>query len=226
MIWLPLESNPDVMNKCLKELGVPEKWGISDVISFDEEFVNMVPSPCLALLLLFPWTPKYFEHTEKQEELLKGKQEEVDGVYYMKQTIKNGCGTIALIHAVANNESHLNLQPESALKKFLNLTRNLTPEEKGKELEQNMDISTAHESSAQEGQTETPNIDDDVNLHFIALVNVNGKLLELDGRKFGPIVHGSTSEKTFVKDAFRVCKEYMAREPENLNFNALTFGAL
>lgn len=28
-------------------------------------------------------------------------------VYFMKQTIGNACGTIGLIHAVANNQAHL-----------------------------------------------------------------------------------------------------------------------
>ena len=223
--WLPLESNPDVMNKCLKNLGVPENWGISDIISMDEEFLDMIPIPSLALLLLFPTTPKYNEYCEKQE-LEKDKNQDVDGVYYMKQTIRNGCGTIALIHAIANNESRLDLKPDSVMKKFLDSTKDLSPEEKGKILEQNMDISAVHESSAQQGQTEAPNVDDEVNLHFIAIVNVKGKLVELDGRKIGPLVHGTTSDETFLRDALRVCKEYMERDPDNLNFNALSFGAM
>lgn len=224
--WLPLESNPDVMNKCLKNLGVPENWGISDVISLDEELMDMVPTPSLAILLLFPISAKYAEFWEKNEESMKAKPSEGEGVYYMKQTVRNGCGTVALIHAVANNESRLNLKPDSVVRKFLDSTKNLSPEEKGKYLEQDIDISTVHESSAQEGQTEAPNLDDDVNLHFIALVKVNDKLFELDGRKSGPIVHGITSEDTFVKDAFKVCREYMQRDPDNLNFTVLTFGAM
>lgn len=224
--WLPLESNPDVMNKCLANLGVPVNWGISDVVSMDEELMGMIPVPSLALLLLFPITNKYIEYCEKQEELQKENQEVVDGVYYMKQTIRNGCGTIALIHAIANNESKLGLQADSVLKKFIDSTKDLSPEERGKVLEQNLDISAVHESSAQEGQTEAPNLDDEVNLHFIAIVNVKGKLVELDGRKFGPLVHGTTSDETFLKDGLRVCKEYMERDPDSLNFTALSFGAI
>lgn len=224
--WLPLESNPDVMNKFLKDLGVPANWGVSDIISFDEELIPMIPTPALAVLFLFPTGPKYTEYCEKLNKKMKEKQEEVDGVYYMKQTIRNACGTVALIHAVANNESVLNLHDDSVLKKFLDATRRLSPEEKGKYLEQDTEISSVHESSAQQGQTETPNLDEDVNPHFIAIVNVKGKLVELDGRKLGPLMHGDTSEKTFLKDALRVCKEYIERDPENLNFNALSFGAV
>lgn len=69
---------------------------------------------------------------------MKAKPGEDEGVYYMKQTVRNGCGTVALIHAVANNESRLNLKPDSVVQKFLNATKDLSPEEKGKYLEQDI----------------------------------------------------------------------------------------
>ena len=43
---------------------------------------------------------------KKQIEELKG-QEVSPKVYFMKQTIGNSCGTIGLIHAVANNRDKL-----------------------------------------------------------------------------------------------------------------------
>ena len=43
---------------------------------------------------------------KKQIEELKG-QEVSPKVYFMKQTIGNSCGTIGLIHAVANNQDKL-----------------------------------------------------------------------------------------------------------------------
>lgn len=43
---------------------------------------------------------------KKQIEELKG-QEVSPKVYFMKQTIGNACGTIGLIHAVANNQDKL-----------------------------------------------------------------------------------------------------------------------
>lgn len=32
-----------------------------------------------------------------------------DGVFFMKQKIHNACGTFALIHSLANNQSKINL---------------------------------------------------------------------------------------------------------------------
>jgi len=49
----------------------------------------------------------------------------------------------------------------------------------------------------------------------------NGELYELDGRKSFPIKHGTTSEETFLNDAAKVCKEFMARDPEEVRFTAI-----
>ncbi|GBM36314.1 Ubiquitin carboxyl-terminal hydrolase isozyme L3 [Araneus ventricosus] len=226
--WLPLESNPEVMNNFLENLGVPPSYGISDIFSLDDELLQMVPGPVLAVLLLFPVSEKYEEYCKQQEEIAQseGDQKYDPDLYFMYQTIKNACGTVALIHAVANCADKLDLKPDSVLRKFIDETKSLSPKEKAEVLESSEQISTAHESSAEQGQTEAPSLDDKCNLHFIALVQVNSKLYELDGRKSNPVLQGATSPDTFLKDAAKVCKDYMARDPENLNFTALAFGAL
>ncbi|GIY67513.1 ubiquitin carboxyl-terminal hydrolase isozyme L3 [Caerostris darwini] len=223
--WLPMESNPEVMNNFLETLGVPTVFGISDIISLDDELLQLVPSPVFAVLLLFPISEKYEEYCKKQEELAKGKEWDKD-VYFMFQTIRNACGTMALIHSIANNADKLDLKPDSVIKKFIDQSKSLSPKEKASLLEQSNEISTAHEISAEQGQTETPGLDEKCNLHFITFVNVNSQLYELDGRKLYPILYGPTSSETFLNDAAKICKEYMQRDPENLNFTALSFGAV
>ena len=44
-----------------------------------------------------------FENYIRQQESENKDQEISPSVYFIKQTIGNACGTIALIHAVANN---------------------------------------------------------------------------------------------------------------------------
>lgn len=72
---------------------------------------------------------------------------------------------------------------------------------------------------------QAPSIDEKVDLHFIALVNVGGHLYELDGRKPFPINHGETSDDSFLEDAIEVCKKFMERDPEELRFNAIALSA-
>ncbi|XP_076021847.1 ubiquitin carboxyl-terminal hydrolase isozyme L3 [Genypterus blacodes] len=220
--WLPLESNPDVMTKFLHCLGLVPTWQCGDVYGLDPELLSIVPKPVCAVLLLFPMTEKYEAFKVEEEERIKAAGQSVSpDVYFMKQTIGNACGTIGLIHAVANNQAQLEFAPDSALKKFLGQTSKMTPEERATFLEKDESIRVTHESSAQEGQTEAPSIDEKVNLHFIAFVNVGGHLYELDGRKPFPIAHGKTTEDTVLEDAVQVCKTFMARDPEEVRFTII-----
>lgn len=68
---------------------------------------------------------------------------------------------------------------EGSLKTFLKTTKGLSPDERAAKLEVDEGLSTAHEESAQEGQTEAPSRDENVDLHFIALVEKDGTLYEL-----------------------------------------------
>uniref|UniRef100_A0A8D0DVS7 Ubiquitin carboxyl-terminal hydrolase n=1 Tax=Salvator merianae TaxID=96440 RepID=A0A8D0DVS7_SALMN len=224
--WLPLEANPDVTNQFLKQLGIHPAWQFVDVYGMEPELLSMVPRPVCAILLLFPVTEKYETFRTEEEEKIKAQGQEVkSSVYFMKQTISNACGTIGLIHAIANNRDKISFETDSSLKRFLDDSSTMSPEERAKYLETYEAIRVTHESSAHEGQTEAPSIDEKVDLHFIALVNVDGILYELDGRKPFPINHGQSSDDTFLEDAVEVCKKFMDRDPDELRFNAIALAA-
>ena len=76
-----------------------------------------------------------------------------------------------------------------------------------------------------EGQTSAPGREESVDYHFVAFVKSNDQLYELDGRKSGPIPLGACTKDTFLKQAAAACKEYMARDPENINFTVLALTA-
>ncbi|XP_004703399.2 ubiquitin carboxyl-terminal hydrolase isozyme L1, partial [Echinops telfairi] len=179
--------------------------------------LGSVPAPACALLLLFPLTAQHENFRKKQIEELKG-QEVSPKVYFMKQTIGNSCGTIGLIHAVANNQDKLAFENGSVLKQFLSETEKMSPEDRAKCFEKNEAIQAAHDAVAQEGQCR---VDDKVNFHFILFNNVEGHLYELDGRMPFPVNHGSSSEDSLLQDAAKVCREFTEREQGEVRFSAV-----
>jgi len=116
----------------------------------------------------------------------------------MKQFVGNACGTVGLLHSVGNSMDSIKFK-EGYLKGFFEKTKDMSPEERGRYLEEDESISEAHEASAQEGDTAPPAPDEEVKLHFISLVHRDGHLYELDGRKPFPINHGPTTPDKFLQ---------------------------
>ncbi|XP_038114703.1 ubiquitin carboxyl-terminal hydrolase-like [Culex quinquefasciatus] len=199
--WLPLESNPDVLNKYLEKLGVSPLWNIVDIYSMDDDALAFVPSPLKSLIFLFPCSDVYEEFRAKEDAELKAKNiEHPKDLFYLRQYVHNACGTIALVHAVLNNPD-IELTEGSVMKKYLDGARDLSPEERGKLLENDAGFTETHESVANEGQTAAPDINEKVYHHFVAFVHHGGKLYELDGRKnFRPdqIVPKNSNERKLL----------------------------
>ncbi|KAF3852471.1 hypothetical protein F7725_005826 [Dissostichus mawsoni] len=177
--------------------------------------MSAVPKPCCALMLLFPLTQQHESFRKQQADKVADSSE----VYFLKQTAVNSCGTIALLHAVANNKSKLTFESDSALKKFLDETANMSADDRAKHLEKNQAIYEAHNEVAVQGQCRPEA--DKVNFHFIAFVNANGQLHEFDGRMNGPVKHGDTKDGSFITDASKVCRGFMEREQGEVRFSAV-----
>nr|DAD18386.1 TPA_asm: hypothetical protein HUJ06_019849 [Nelumbo nucifera] len=106
--WLPLEANPDIMNQFLRGLGLPpDEAEFYDVYGLDEELLEMVPKPVLAVLFLFPVNAE--SEAERALEKESAKKETSDKVYFLKQTVGNACGTIGLLHAIGNVSKEIKL---------------------------------------------------------------------------------------------------------------------
>ncbi|KAM3864721.1 ubiquitin carboxyl-terminal hydrolase isozyme L1-like [Diretmus argenteus] len=197
----PLESG---------ELGVVGSWRFVDVLGLEGEALSSVPTPCCAMMLLFPLTQQHESFRQQQANKVTGDSE----IYFLKQTVVNSCGTIALLHTVANNKSKMVFDSDSALNKFLDETADMASDDRAKHLEKNQ----AHDVAAQ-GQCRPEA--DNVNLHFIAFVNLNGQLYELDERMDGPVKHGATKDESFITDAASVCREFMDRDQGEVRFSVM-----
>lgn len=209
----------------MKQVGVSDAFELVDVYGLDESMLAMLPQPVRAFILLFPCTENDEKHRREEDEKLKlSPPETPEKLFYMRQYLHNACGTIALFHAILNNLQHIEVK-DGPLKSFYEKAKELTPEERGKLLEQDKGVIEIHQSLAREGQTEAPPEDEKVLFHFTALTNVNGQLFELDGRKNFPISHGETSDDSFVVDAAAVCKQFMARDEKELRFTVMAIAA-
>ncbi|KAG2483811.1 hypothetical protein HYH03_017334 [Edaphochlamys debaryana] len=225
--WVPLESNPDVLNPFLTKLGIDSSQvaSFSDVFGLEEELLAMVPQPVLAVILCYPVTAASDALAKKEDEDQASKGTPLDpALFYMRQTIGNACGTIAVLHALGNNASTLVPAEGSFMARFLAATQGMSPAEVGRFLEDPPEgapnIEEAHQAAAAEGATAAPSAEDDVDLHFVAFVHVNGQLWELDGRRSGPVLRGPTSPASLLADAAGVVRQFVARS-DSVSFNVL-----
>jgi len=84
--WMPLESNPDVLNPYIKELGFDtSKYCFYDVLSVESWAGEMIPAPCLAVMFLFPLKPAFYDYYEIEKAQISEKGQKIgEGLFYMK----------------------------------------------------------------------------------------------------------------------------------------------
>ncbi|KAL4885316.1 hypothetical protein BJY04DRAFT_145903 [Aspergillus karnatakaensis] len=196
--FVPLENNPEVMSHLVHQLGLSPTLGFTDVFSIDEpDLLALVPRPSHALLLVFPVSKTYeasriAEDSNLPEYTGSGAQEPIT---WFKQTIRNACGLIGLLHAVSNGEARKHVIPGSDLEVLLKQAEDLGPEARADLLYESKALESAHADAAKLGDTRAPEAEDDVDLHFVAFVKGgDGRLWELDGRRRGPLERGALAE--------------------------------
>ncbi|KAH3757158.1 ubiquitin carboxyl-terminal esterase L3 [Pelomyxa schiedti] len=219
--WVALESNPEVMNEFIYNLGVSRKWSFTDCYSISPDQLAFVPSPCVALLLVYPWR----KIDERTRPLPETSREEAEGsVYFMHQMVSNACGSIAVVHALANNRDKIEIG-RGALSDFFEHTAAMNPHDRGESLGLCEGIAAAHDIVAKKGQTDYTK-HEKVNYHFICFVHANGKLYELDGARPSPIVHCATTAERFIYDAAAIIQNtFLNRTPAQIDFGVITLGA-
>ncbi|KPP57737.1 ubiquitin carboxyl-terminal hydrolase isozyme L1-like [Scleropages formosus] len=162
----------------LGKLGVCGSCAFVDVLGLEDELLCEVPSPACAVLLLFPLSQQHKSFREEQTRRLSGDHHEDLGVYFLRQTVANSCGTVGLLHSVANNRDKLEFESGSVLKRFLDDTLGMSAEDRAKHLEKN-------------------------------------------GTMNFPVNHGATDDEHFLKDASKVCRQFMERDKEEVRFSVV-----
>ena len=182
------------MTHLVRQLGLSPGLAFHDVYSLTEpSLLSFLPRPAIALLLVFPVTDTYEkfrqqEDSSREEYSGSGEGEEV---VWFKQTIRNACGLIGLLHAVCNGQSRRHIQDGSDLQKLVNDATPLTSTERADLLYESQALESAHADAAKRGDTAAPDAEANVDLHFVAFVkSEQGDLWELDGRRKGPLRRG------------------------------------
>lgn len=102
---------------------------------------------------------------------------------------------MGLLHSLANPPAvRSSLPSNSPLSSLITSSTPLDPLARAKLLSESRQLEFAHAAASRGGQTETPGADDRVDLHFTCFVRnpSDGQLVELDGRRKGPIKRGIT----------------------------------
>ncbi|KAF4917495.1 Ubiquitin carboxyl-terminal hydrolase isozyme L3 [Colletotrichum viniferum] len=226
--FIPLEANPELMTTLLHKLGLSPALAIHDVFSLtDADMLSFIPRPALAVLLVFPVSAAYESHRLAEDALLeeyqgKGPQEPV---LWFRQTIRNACGLMGLLHAVGNGPAREYIQKPSDLNTLLENAEPLDPVARAQLLEKTPALATAHREAASQGATEAPQAADDIDLHYVCFVRGNdGTLWELDGRRKGPLARGQLEEGEDVLSEKALTwgpLKFLEREGADLRFSAV-----
>lgn len=226
--FIPLEANPELMTSLLHKLGLSSALQMHDVYSLtDSDLLGFIPRPALALLLVFPVSATYESHRLAEDALLPDHTARGDAepVMWFRQTIRNACGLMGLLHAVASGPAREYIETDSDLDKLLTEAGPLGPDRRSALLEKSSALANAHKEAASQGDTSAPEANDDVDLHYVCFMKTaDGKLWELDGRRKGPLQRGTLEENEDVLSVKALTVgplKFLEREGADLRFSAV-----
>ena len=187
------------MTTLIHQLGLPPSLSYHDVYSLTEpSLLAFLPRPAYALLLVFPVTPTYesFRRAEDAPLPTYAGSGPHEPVVWFKQTIRNACGLIGLLHSVCNGPARDMIMEGSDLDVLLKEALVLAPEARAELLYRSQALESAHAEAAKKGDSAAPDAEANVDLHFVAFVKDqrDGSLWELDGRRKGPLKRGVLGE--------------------------------
>eukprot|EP01086_Lenisia_limosa_P015638 TRINITY_DN5146_c0_g1_i1.p1 TRINITY_DN5146_c0_g1~~TRINITY_DN5146_c0_g1_i1.p1 ORF type:complete len:237 (+),score=54.92 TRINITY_DN5146_c0_g1_i1:68-778(+) len=216
-VWVPIEGAPTILNPYMKELGVSDDLSLHDIPSLEEELFCLVPEPVNAIMMVAPLNEKMMEDRNEFNKKVAAKEVgEVPSAFFVKQVIRNACGTIGLIHACCN--SNIELKKGSMMEKLKSGHFKSSDAERGLALCA-VDWRDVHKKRAEIGakvQTEQ-----DLELHYVVYVVLDGQLVELDGRKDAPCPIEECSHEDLLKKTCAYFKKKAAEADGDIRFSLL-----
>ncbi|EMR08746.1 hypothetical protein PNEG_02920 [Pneumocystis murina B123] len=196
--------------------------------------LEFIPRPVYALLFVFPVkeSDKNCNSIKTKEILIKNQK----NVIWFKQTVRNSCGAIALLHATTNGGAKNFILPNTLLANLLKKIEYLSSSSLSNMFEFSQ-LKTIHESKkknyfilyflkiefASQGETTPPGALEDISLHYICFVksSVDGHLYELDGRNpLGPIDHGLLNDNDILgNQTIQIIKNYINKREKDIQFS-------
>jgi len=219
IVWLGMESNPDVMNAFAEKLGVDtNQYSFGDIFGLNEDLLGMIPQPLLALILLFPSNAKV------PQEAIKG-DDSNSFFLHQPKALQDACGTIAMIHAISNNLDKVPLA-DGCLKTYIEANRGKSPAVRGSALASNADINAIHNSFVQnEDLNQTKHVEaGSTGHHFVCFMQVGQEVVEFDGCKDDLTHHMTIGEDTFLNVTAKIVQEkYLDPNPDIIDFVMISF---
>jgi ubiquitin carboxyl-terminal hydrolase L5 len=225
--WCTIESDPGIFTEMLESLGVPDVE-LREVYTLDDLQIDE-GTPIYGLIFLFQWIGEVQrQHAATKEPL----QEESipPGLFFAHQVTTNACATQAVLSVLLNQPD---LPLGKVLEDFSSFTASFPPNLKGVAISSAEEIKTIHNSFARpEALWEDPGArkqtspDKGEAFHFVAYIQKEGTVYELDGLQKGPIVVGpvpdTASGSTWLDVAKQALQERMTAGHVKFNLMAVT----
>ena len=110
-----LPSDPAVLTRVARALGLKRGWRFVDVLGLDEGELLMVPRPCAAVILLCPSGGRYTAVRDAERASGQGAAAAAGtGLVHITQSSAGACGSIAIFHAMSSAEC---VAPDSVVAK-------------------------------------------------------------------------------------------------------------
>mmetsp|Transcript_23184 Transcript_23184/g.58766 ORF Transcript_23184/g.58766 Transcript_23184/m.58766 type:complete len:309 (-) Transcript_23184:306-1232(-) len=179
--WCTIESDPGVFSELIQKFGVSGVQ-VEELYSVDDESLKPL-DPIYGLIFLFKYDKRLYEGEDAEVD-------DVDGLYFARQTVNNACATQAILNILLNLGDQVDLGKD--LSGFHNFTSELNAQMRGDAIGSNAMLREVHNSfgrsdpfSFEDGESSS-----DEAYHFVAYVPRHGLVYELDGLRNGPVIVG------------------------------------